>query len=366
MSSLLNTKEISAVKRLLILSQFRGTDSTGVAVVFHKKKGKKVKWATHKTLGNSSNFLETNEARSILGKPNLNIILGHTRFTTSGAITVENAHPIQESHIVGCHNGVLHKLNPTSTEDDTKISDSRKFFKLLAEKGLQGAVDESGSGSIAVTYIDKQAKTLNIFRNWARDLYLTHDPSETTFLWASEKEFLEFAIKRDDLKGWKEPWLIEPFTLHTWAIGSSKYALTKITSPVVHYSSTYSSPGSSYSYAIYPYRSSHGEQHTVDPWEDYDGTYCEACWNLKPNCTCEREKVKEEKYIWYGGQISPLFVGEQLLKKGCFSCHKESKVTDIVIWPHYEYYFCKDCSQREWFREYLRHTETYEGRVILS
>lgn len=73
-SSNLSAGEISSVKVLGLLSQLRGTDSTGV-IIGHNDKGSKTKLIKlRKAVGNSSNFFESTEFKEA-AEPNTTFLL---------------------------------------------------------------------------------------------------------------------------------------------------------------------------------------------------------------------------------------------------------------------------------------------------
>jgi len=84
------------IKILALLNEARGRDSTGFYY------------------GNMI-YQETDKASEVIPKmlsdfrPKAhNILLGHTRLATSGAITVANSHPFNIRGVVGVHNGIVH------------------------------------------------------------------------------------------------------------------------------------------------------------------------------------------------------------------------------------------------------------------
>lgn len=367
-SSLLDSEDIESVKLLGIMSQLRGEDSTGICTVFNKKK-KKIKWAVHKELGDSTQFFKKEQVRTILRKPNTSIVMGHTRYTTSGAVNLHNAHPISEKHITGCHNGVISKLDPKA-EDREHTSDSRELFKILADKGLEEAIEVAKYGSMALTWIDKQARTFNLFTNEGRDLYLTNDKNHTTYLYASEKRFLDFTLDRQRLKDWAEPYKVEEFVLYSWHIGSTKLTVKKLEKPVVRYT-PYVYRSTSYPLTdLYPWRNEQEEQqrweNRIQKCDDY--SWCNICWESADECLCQPpgsiSGLDERLYAWYAGQKSPAYVIKPMLESGCFNCMRQFRLEDPVYWPHWDYYLCQECASSEFYREALKHNTVYLGGLV--
>ena len=354
-SSNLQKKDIERIRELGILSQLRGTDSTGIAVASIKKK-KKYKWLAHKGLGNSSNFLAQEETNKLLTQPNTQVILGHTRLTTCGHTNTHNAHPINEKHIVGCHNGVIPALEPKGDDDKSKITDSRRLFSMIASCGLQDTINDIHYGGIAITYIDKQARTLNLFRNESKLLFLTTSPSKNIYYWASEKEFLELLLKRNNLHAWAEPWSLPAYEHWSFPLGSSTPTIKIIDRPRIRTHTV----GSSGSALIQPNK---------QEWSEYAAEYgfCDGCWEELENCTCTRTTITSStstEYLWYNGQGILRSTAERLLAEGCFGCRKQYRVEDKVIWPHWDYYICKECSMNDFYKILIDHSNCYEGRLV--
>src|SRR5258708_6361257 len=93
-------KRKNIYRGLLISMQTRGSHSTGVAgfnsgvIDIYKKKIP------------AEEFVKTKGYKKILNN-NSPILIGHTRYATSGAISDRNAHPFEIGDIVGTHNGWL-------------------------------------------------------------------------------------------------------------------------------------------------------------------------------------------------------------------------------------------------------------------
>ena len=357
-SSVINQQDMACIKQLGILSQLRGTDSTGIYTVDRGKK-RKLRWHIHRELGDSSSFLAKQPVRDILSRPSTCLVVGHTRYTTNGVTNLHNAHPIQEKHIVGCHNGVIRSLEP-AYNDQALTTDSRKLFGKIAEKGLEKAVADIPYGTMALTYIDKEQRTFNIFRNNLRELWLVPDKDETTFLWASEKEMLDLVLQREGLtRTWKTPWLVPPFKLLTWQIGrTANYTITDIGQPLTPYVRPVTTYTSSALTTVLLREESPFVQEQ-DPW-------CGDCWELLPDCSCVKPPpgTSDRRYLWFKSQVTPVSTMEPMLAEGCFSCRRQFRVEDSVIWPHWDYYLCKECTTAEFYREALKHQECYEGKLL--
>lgn len=74
-------------------------------------------------------------------------LFGHTRYGTTGANTVENAHPFEIGNIIGAHNGIVYNhTNLQRKYDRNHEVDSQHFFSHLNEN--KDFSDIEGYGSI--------------------------------------------------------------------------------------------------------------------------------------------------------------------------------------------------------------------------
>jgi len=161
----------------------RGDDSWGVA-----------SWVTKELptiRKNIGSIKKTCKIRSFLA-PN---VLGHTRKATTGAITVENAHPFHIGRIIGAHNGFVfdhEQLNHQFKREFT--CDSQHIFAHINEK--RPIRDLSASGT--VTYIDiEQPNTTWLGRGATSDLVVCGVGTLENCLgvvWASVGMWIEDAL----------------------------------------------------------------------------------------------------------------------------------------------------------------------------
>ncbi len=122
-------------------------------------------------------------------------LFGHNRAATRGVVNDENAHPFVADNIVLVHNGTFQgdhkKLH------DTEV-DSEAIAKVLAESTDSEQALRRINAAFALIWYNIDTKTLHVIRNSQRTLFFfeTHN----SFVFASEKSFLNFVIDKFDLK----------------------------------------------------------------------------------------------------------------------------------------------------------------------
>lgn len=186
-----NHKEV--VTSLALKNQDRGSHSTGYADIFIKP----------------NNFVIRKDARSAfqfkgqLKLTNGDIVIGHTRFATTGKICARNAHPWNIGNLIGAHNGVV--MNEYSVADYMKEVhsdtasyevDSQYLIHMLDRYGHMG----NARGMLNVIYWDMRDKTLN-FIIYNNPMHLAIDVNHHWLLWSSQKDHLEAVVKEHDLMG---------------------------------------------------------------------------------------------------------------------------------------------------------------------
>ena len=206
-------KHKDVFSNLLWLDTLRGDDSTGI---FGVNKYGNVKYA--KDIKNGPQSLETTECKDILSDIYLNgrCIVGHNRKATRGFITDENAHPFVEGDKILVHNGTLanHK---ELTENKVEV-DSHAILHSIVERGYQKTFEEI-QGAFALAWYDTKEKKLHLARNSERPLWIANTPG--AWIFASEKEMLEFVLERNkiEVKDYTE---LTPGTVYSIEMGLGK------------------------------------------------------------------------------------------------------------------------------------------------
>ena len=195
MSSTLSFSEENTFRDLLNVSSLRGVEGSGVIVAQReilKANPKIVDLKTTQIAG----ALAYSEKLFELLKPRCSIIAGHARWPTKGGVDINAVHPHRCEHIIGVHNGTMHKV---AGEDVKDRSDSAMLFESFAKIGVEETIKNS-DGAYALVWIDEKDQTLNFLRNGQRTLYFKNvgwQKNINTLSWSSEQEMLDFVYKRN-------------------------------------------------------------------------------------------------------------------------------------------------------------------------
>ncbi len=185
-------QEEKAFKYLLQLDTVRGPHSTGVLSVNQKGEAKVIK-----EVGTPWELFDSKKwDKFIQGSHNL--LLGHNRYATQGAINKINAHPFEFEHIIGAHNGTLRSMYQLDDYLQFDV-DSEALYHHMNKNTVEDTIKKV-NGAFALTWYDKRDATLNITRNAERPMYMTRSNDGKTLFWASEDWMLIVALANVGLK----------------------------------------------------------------------------------------------------------------------------------------------------------------------
>lgn len=351
-----NNEDVNRLYELGTLSTLRGVDSSGMLI--GRKQKKHFNFTSRHSLSTAVDLFTTEGAYNALKGSNAALVLGHCRAATVGKITLDNAHPIKEGAIIGCHNGTVHRFAPGSKEDDTKNSDSREFFKRINNDGIQKTIDNAGiSAAYALTWVDINKGTLHFLRNKERTLFYIVSKDGTKIFWASEHRFLRFVFPTylPDYNNIEFLPIDELMSFDLRAGVSSKR--TEKMEPILHVFKSHVS--------VYD---------TEEGWSLWD----EDKDQVKQQLALPPEEKKKEQvsittglpayYRAYAGVYRTTPVMQKLIaSKGCMWCgRKDLKVTDDLTWVDEEEYLCKKCVVDDTVLAYTDNLEMYKGRLSTS
>ena len=172
-------------------SSARGTDSTGFSIMNPLER------FTYKTLTDSSTLTRTNEWSNVIDKidRDTSIVLGHTRFATTGAKVVTNAHPFNIGEVVGIHNGVIYNFNQVARGLGKSIPqvDSEVIFQSL-NKIEKSKAFESINGDFAIAWAKENNTTLHLAREDGRPMVVSYWKKAKVLFFASTEDIMNNAM----------------------------------------------------------------------------------------------------------------------------------------------------------------------------
>ena len=183
---------------MLLVTQLRGRDSTGVFTVNAKDETKLAK-----DVGPPDSLFDRKSFdQALWGVPK--IMAGHCRSKTIGDNTRENAHPYDFDDVIGMHNGTL-RSHYQMEGYDYKKTDSHALYSLIDKYGVEETVRKlDPDGAWALVWWDKVDNRLNFLRNDKRPLWFAWTKDKTAMIWSSEPWMFSAAARVVDLWDGKE------------------------------------------------------------------------------------------------------------------------------------------------------------------
>ena len=237
-------KDAMVLKTLLYLDVLRGEDSTGLGLVYGLNDDEPTVTGLIKSVGQPDKLYEEHEEffdrRKLIDRKDLNVVIGHNRYKTQGAISADNAHPFDFPNVIGAHNGTVPRWSLRDFHEAKKFDvDSQIIFSHLSYTQDIQKVWDDADGAMALVWWDKRRSTLNFARNKERPLWWTQANNGTIY-WASEPWMLNVAMYQAGIKG-PEPRLVEVDSHYVFTIGKEgvKLAVNKL-NPFTYKIKTYS------------------------------------------------------------------------------------------------------------------------------
>lgn len=190
---------IPKIKMLGMYNLSRGRDSCGIFIDNNIIKGTGL-------LKEWTDFIEN----TIIPVPKENnVVIAHTRSSTRGANTDDNAHPfLINDRFVGAHNGTIHNIDDLCLKYGLKANDypvdSQALLTLIEQEGFQVLNEYKGYAALAFTWPD-DPNTLYLYHGRAKTYKTATDATEERPLYYMEtKEGIYFSSLKDSLESLRQ------------------------------------------------------------------------------------------------------------------------------------------------------------------
>ena len=144
-----------------------------------------------------TNLFKTSGFKNIAAQ-NVNVLIGHNRYATQGAINGVNAHPFKHGDITGVHNGTLRQQS-LLPESNTFQVDSENLVYSINKIGSESTYSKL-NGAAALVWWNSKEETLHFLRNSERPFSYCYSKDNKTIFWASETWMLEGILGRNKIK----------------------------------------------------------------------------------------------------------------------------------------------------------------------
>lgn len=346
------------------LNLHRGMDSTGI-MVGRQEKGRKI-IDSAKRVDHATNFFRMKGVQDLVDKKNAFLIAGHNRSATIGDINMFNTHPIRMGDIIGQHNGTINSLSKMAYDKD--VSDSRLFFEMISEMGLEKAIQELRFGdAFALVYVDVKENTLNFVRNTHRPLSLMFSCAKSSLWWSSEERALQFLACGRGKSFFNAPLELPENMLLKFDLGTMKYEEV---------------PLETIKRTIFPPLRDQSTPSTPAPWDDgewegwdqafrsrerFPSLHALAEEEHRDQQARKRSSKAKDAGIYIGFEENPiqLQIAEKILRRGCSHCGEPADINDTVWWVDHETFICEenDCINDPLLKEWVGNKHMYLGKV---
>lgn len=174
------------IEGLAIAMQDRGKDSTGIATITGNHSVMYKDTITAKNFVNEKRFSEV-----LLENPEM--VIGHTRFATTGAVTPKNAHPFKRGKIIGAHNGVVRNFWEFKSKAELEVDSEAIFYLLNKTKNNYSKSFKKLSGVFALTWVNLREKNTMYIARDGNPLFGVFSENLNTLFWCSH-QFPLFAL----------------------------------------------------------------------------------------------------------------------------------------------------------------------------
>ena len=192
----LSDADVDNFRKLLLVDQLRGEDSTGVLYVFREKKNM-CKIGVLKQAVPANVFINTEAFNNILAQKDLIALIGHNRFATVGSIDDTTAHPFTRGNVRLVHNGTLTAGWQAKLGVTDAVVDSDAIAAAIDREGF-AAIEPSIWGAYSLVWHDVRDNTINMCRNTQRPMSFLD--TTTSYMISSEAAILDLVVDRRNMK----------------------------------------------------------------------------------------------------------------------------------------------------------------------
>lgn len=217
------------IKGMLVVNSLRGAHSTGLAGVCSRRENEKEDVGLIKAINSPYYLFDWPKADEFFRRvmSSYDVLIGHGRYATRGAINADNAHPFEEGHITLVHNGGItnfYQLKDNTLDKDVEV-DSHLVARLIERDGWETTLPKL-RGAYALVWYDSRDGSLHFARNKDRPMSIAKLGKRDVIIYASESATLNWAADRYGFTI-ESMFNTEPFTHYVFEKGSIDWVETK-------------------------------------------------------------------------------------------------------------------------------------------